>query len=762
MSQRGIKASKEGIAKAEQALTRNSLNKSALARELGLTRQPVSKFFNGKPIERLNFEEICRMLGLEWQEIVDITVNESELVVQQTTTSEDPNFVGREDAIAHLNTLVTSRKAKIIGIYGQGGVGKSTLAQHYFDNQKIEYLVLQVGIDSKYITSIENWLENLLLYNFKIKPADSFIEALEQFKRKLEDKRFGVLIDNLETALDENGKLKTEHRGYVELLFRVLNAPTVNSITLITSREKLNEAKLTFIEHYKLPELNQKAWHLFFSYLFKVNADSATLSCIYQAYGGNALAMKILSNLIQTDYGGDLDAYWQDNNEFLLKAQIKDLISSQFDRLQARNINAYNLLCNLGLYHYQNIYKIPIFKLLCLLGNIPKYERSQVVEILQASHLIELEKTIDQKSCHSDQENLYLNFLPEQGWKFNLKKLDHKNKLVSFKQPNYYIHPFIWTESQIRFRCGKESIDNLLLLIKIEVDNLLASDNQLQSFLKYVYDKQKQLFSNSPYKSACIRCFFIDFLLKNTDLFLSHKIHNTFFNVNERTPMMENFLVVILAIECNLNFDLACAIHQIIFPFNFLKPREPCWELCGIDEFDDTDFVLDMITGINMVINDDLDVKTELRESLQYIKSQVLKYIENIDDLALYRFLISEYKPELIPNDSMIPLVSLKRIKYNCKSSLRTSIEKFERWFQANGRQWIDELQNIISTHISHREISDDWQFTEKQKLKLKRYYDANHLIVDAFRNTSEKVRSYIEVTLFLPIAEIEKHRLND
>lgn len=73
MSQRGIKASKEGIAKAEQALTRNSLNKSALARELGLTRQPVSKFFNGKPIERLNFEDICRMLGLEWREIVDLS-----------------------------------------------------------------------------------------------------------------------------------------------------------------------------------------------------------------------------------------------------------------------------------------------------------------------------------------------------------------------------------------------------------------------------------------------------------------------------------------------------------------------------------------------------------------------------------------------------------------------------------------------------------------------------------------------------------------
>lgn len=73
MSKRGIQASTEGIAKAKQALTRNSLNQSALAKELELSRSTVTNFFRRIPIERSNFEDICRMLGLEWREIVDLS-----------------------------------------------------------------------------------------------------------------------------------------------------------------------------------------------------------------------------------------------------------------------------------------------------------------------------------------------------------------------------------------------------------------------------------------------------------------------------------------------------------------------------------------------------------------------------------------------------------------------------------------------------------------------------------------------------------------
>jgi predicted NACHT family NTPase len=46
------------------------LNQTAFAEHLGIARSTVTKFFSGKPVDRLIFEEICQKLGLEWQEIV--------------------------------------------------------------------------------------------------------------------------------------------------------------------------------------------------------------------------------------------------------------------------------------------------------------------------------------------------------------------------------------------------------------------------------------------------------------------------------------------------------------------------------------------------------------------------------------------------------------------------------------------------------------------------------------------------------------------
>ena len=44
-------------------------SQKALSIELGLARDTINKFFNCKPIDYLNFVEICHKLGLDWQEI---------------------------------------------------------------------------------------------------------------------------------------------------------------------------------------------------------------------------------------------------------------------------------------------------------------------------------------------------------------------------------------------------------------------------------------------------------------------------------------------------------------------------------------------------------------------------------------------------------------------------------------------------------------------------------------------------------------------
>ncbi|MHC5724019.1 MAG: NACHT domain-containing protein, partial [Nostoc sp.] len=76
---RSLSSSPEGIQKAKRALIRYSLTQKVLADELEVTRQPVGKFFMGKPVDRNLFVQICDRLDLEWEEIVAEAASELEV-----------------------------------------------------------------------------------------------------------------------------------------------------------------------------------------------------------------------------------------------------------------------------------------------------------------------------------------------------------------------------------------------------------------------------------------------------------------------------------------------------------------------------------------------------------------------------------------------------------------------------------------------------------------------------------------------------------
>ena len=306
---------------------------------------------------------------------------------QKETPSNNPDFVGREEAIAHLNTLIASRNAKVIGIYGKGGVGKTALAWQYFKTQGFKVLERSMGMEAQNITSVEHLVRYWLRNDFKQEPEQDFGIMLEQLKHQLQTQRIGVLINDLETALDENGKLLKAHRRYVELL-RVLAHPEVQSVTLITSRECLNESTLS-VKHYPLLGLDEEAWREFFSRR-DVDTASPAFSAMHNAYGGNAKAMGILSSAIQIDYDGNLEAYWQAiQGNLVTEGNLRDLVVSQFNRLQQLNPAAYRLLRRLGCYRYQNVPKVPREGLLCMLWDVPEVQRWRVVQSLQDRFLVE-------------------------------------------------------------------------------------------------------------------------------------------------------------------------------------------------------------------------------------------------------------------------------------------------------------------------------------------------------------------------------------
>ncbi|HEY9743603.1 MAG TPA: hypothetical protein V6C90_24215, partial [Coleofasciculaceae cyanobacterium] len=115
---------------------------------------------------------------------------------QAETVSKNPDFVGREEAIAHLDSLVKDG-SKVILIQAEGGVGKTTLTRKWFELQRLEYLELSVGMTRQTIYRAEDWVRQTLRSYFDENPEQNFRAMLEQLKHKLQSERIGVLLNNL-------------------------------------------------------------------------------------------------------------------------------------------------------------------------------------------------------------------------------------------------------------------------------------------------------------------------------------------------------------------------------------------------------------------------------------------------------------------------------------------------------------------------------------------------------------------------------------
>ena len=70
MVKRSLQASPSGIKQAKRAFALKGWTQENLAGEVNLkTRQPIWRFFTGKPVDRQVFLEICSILDLDWREI---------------------------------------------------------------------------------------------------------------------------------------------------------------------------------------------------------------------------------------------------------------------------------------------------------------------------------------------------------------------------------------------------------------------------------------------------------------------------------------------------------------------------------------------------------------------------------------------------------------------------------------------------------------------------------------------------------------------
>ncbi|MGH1397572.1 MAG: helix-turn-helix domain-containing protein, partial [Trichormus sp.] len=111
MTKRSLQASEDGIKKAKRVFNRKRLTQESLASQIGIdSRQPIWKFFTGKPIDRRIFNEICFFLELNPEDIIQPLDDESETELAHQQSLKHETY---DDIVTLVNKVRAAHSEKI-------------------------------------------------------------------------------------------------------------------------------------------------------------------------------------------------------------------------------------------------------------------------------------------------------------------------------------------------------------------------------------------------------------------------------------------------------------------------------------------------------------------------------------------------------------------------------------------------------------------------------------------------------------------------
>ncbi|MGK7912833.1 MAG: hypothetical protein AB4050_15370 [Synechococcus sp.] len=125
------------VGRAKAALKRcNYPSQKALAMDSGLSLSTVKNFLNGKPVDHLNFVELCSRLRLDWKDVADPLYGDGAKLENQPKFIAGPpishprNFFGRERELRRLFGLLKTQPMQNAAIVGKQRSGKTSLLNY--------------------------------------------------------------------------------------------------------------------------------------------------------------------------------------------------------------------------------------------------------------------------------------------------------------------------------------------------------------------------------------------------------------------------------------------------------------------------------------------------------------------------------------------------------------------------------------------------------------------------------------------------------
>ena len=271
-------------------------------------------------------------------------------------------------------------------------------------------------------------------------------------------------------------------------------------------------------------------------------------------------------------------------------------------------------------------------------------------------------------------------------WRFtNSLELELLEKLVIHITEPRWREVFLLTAEML------PSADELMRLIKEEIDKIIPNDKKLQHFFSWLKQKSLSLKNQDQvtFKLATIRSLYFDYEL------------DRFCNTMRET--VSSLFKCAYALEPTAYFgsNNALDVDSAVYYFVVFADRPKLIRSCTLDTV--------------------LELKPDLKQKLEKFKDEIPDDQDQDQD--------QDQEQEDDENN-----------------------EKFNNWFETDFPNWFEQV-NVVTTE--ERNIGYNWQFTEESKSQLRQYYDANKLLVDCLnisRSLSPTMRAHIEETFLLPI----------
>jgi hypothetical protein len=259
-------------------------------------------------------------------------------------------FFGRAAELATLKHWIQSDRCQIVVLLGMGGIGKTWLAAKLAKliKDEFEFAIWRSLRNAPPVKAILAELIQFLSEESKTDLPETISGRVSLLISYLQASRCLLVLDNFETILEGctrqpgscnclAGQYRQDYEGYGQLL-RVVGEASHQSCVLLTSREKPKgigrlEGEGLPVRVLKLKGLQVEQAQKILEKKGVFRGSTADWSSLIECYGGNPLALKLVSTTIQNLFEGNIAEFLKQNTAIF--GDICALLNQQLERLSS-------------------------------------------------------------------------------------------------------------------------------------------------------------------------------------------------------------------------------------------------------------------------------------------------------------------------------------------------------------------------------------------------------------------------------------------